>query len=163
MNKGFISLHRKILDWEWYHDHNTTRLFIHLLMKAAHQNTKWQGQQILRGQLITGRKVLAVETGISERSIRTCLENLKTTNELTIKTTNRFSLITLVNYEIYQGIRPAKRPAKSPTNDQQPTTNNNVYNVNKYNKENFSDKNEINTEGLKKLKEARDRIFNKKH
>ena len=163
MNKGFVSLHRKILDWEWYHDHNTTRLFIHLLLKANHQNSKWQGQQIRRGQLVTGRKVLAEETGISEQSIRTCFDNLKSTNEITIKSTNRFSLITLVNYELYQTKQPAKQPTNQPTTNQQLTTNNNVYNVNKYNKENFSDKNEINTEGLKKLKEARDKIFNKKH
>jgi len=124
MINGFIYLHRKIMEWEWYSDIKVCRLFIHLLLKANHENNEWQGIKILKGQLITGRLVLSKETGLSQREIRTCLTKLKTTNEVTIKTTNRFSLITLVNYGIYQNKRPAERPATRPTSDQQTTTNN---------------------------------------
>ena len=67
---------------------------------------------------------MAKQTGISERSIRTCLENLKATNELTIKTTNQFSVITIVNYEKYQ-IKGDEATSKPPTSDQQPTTSKN--------------------------------------
>ena len=30
--EGFINLHRKILDWEWYDDINVFRVFTHLLL-----------------------------------------------------------------------------------------------------------------------------------
>ena len=51
--EGWIKLHRKILDWEWYDDINTKVLFLHLLLTANHEEQKWRGKIIERGQLIT--------------------------------------------------------------------------------------------------------------
>lgn len=102
MQGGWIKVHRKIVDWEWWSDHNTTRLFMYLLLMAAHEDIKFQGKVIKRGQLVTSRAKLSLATGISERSIRTSLENLKTTNEIAIKSTNRFTIITICKYEDYQ-------------------------------------------------------------
>lgn len=135
-NNGWISLHRKILDWEWWDDINTSRLFIYLLLKANHEKKKWRGIEIDRGQLITGLHSLQKGTGISIRSIRTSLKRLKSTSELTSKTTNKFSLITITRYDDYQGEEgrttsktTSKVTNKRQTNDKQTTTNNN------YNKE----------------------------
>lgn len=102
MKGGWIKVHRKIVDWEWWSDHNTTRLFMYLLLMATHEDIRHQGIVIKRGQLVTSRAKLSLATGISERSIRTSLENLKTTNEITIKSTNRFTIITICKYEDYQ-------------------------------------------------------------
>ena len=99
---GWIKMHRKLLEWEWYTDSKIVHLFVHLLLKANHKDSKYRGMIIKRGQLITGRKLLSIETGMSERNIRTCLDRLKTTNELTIKATNKYSIVTICNYEIYQ-------------------------------------------------------------
>ena len=99
---GWIKLHRKLLDWEWYNDSVTKDLFLHLLLKANHEPGRWKGVDIDRGEVVTGRKVLAKELGFSERNIRTAINKLKSTNELTIKSTNRFSLIKLNNYDEYQ-------------------------------------------------------------
>lgn len=99
---GWIKLHRKIQDWEWYRDGNTFRLFVHLLLNANHSPQRWEGIVIGRGQLITGRKALSVQTGLSERAARTALSRLKTTSEITIKTTNQYSIITINNYDAYQ-------------------------------------------------------------
>ncbi len=130
---GWIKLHRKVTRWGWYDDANTFRLFMHLLLMANHKDGDWHGIEIKRGQFVTGRKVLAKALKLSERSVRTSLTRLKTTNELTIKTTNRFSIITIVNYNAYndknlendqQNDQPTAN--KRPTNDQQTTTNKNV-------------------------------------
>ena len=102
MKNGWIKLHRSITKWEWWSDHNTARLFMYLLLMATHEDIKFQGKVIKRGQLVTSRAKLSLATGISERSIRTSLENLKTTNEITIKSTNRFTIITICKYEDYQ-------------------------------------------------------------
>jgi hypothetical protein len=102
---GWIKVFRSLLDWEWYKKPNMVHLFIHLLLSANHESKKWQGIEIKRGQLVTGRKSLSKATGISERSIRTCLEMLKTTSELTIKTTNKYSIITICKYEDYQELK----------------------------------------------------------
>ncbi len=125
-NPGYIKLFRKLTEWEWYDDANTFRLFIHLLLNASFESNNWQGITLQPGQLITGRKRLAKELKLSERQIRTSLSRLKSTNEIATKTTNKFSIVTICNWEDYQsekeGKRPAERPAKEPTNDQQTTT-----------------------------------------
>jgi len=127
--EGWIKLHKKFLKWEWSDDPNMVCLFIHLLIRANYEPSKWRGETIERGQLLTGRKQLSKWTGISERSIRTCLERLKTTSELTIKPTNKFSIITICNYEKYQQIPTSTSTIQTPTTDQQPTTSNNTKNT----------------------------------
>ena len=129
MNNGFIALQRKILDWEWYTDPNTFRLFIHLLLKANHAPKKWQGQIIDRGQVITGRITLSKELKLSEQQIRTSINKLKKTEEITSTATSHYTLITLVNYNSYQD-KPKtatnKANIQQPADNQPVTTNNNI-------------------------------------
>lgn len=98
---GFIKLHRKLQQWEWYNKSEMVHLFIHLLINANSEDGEWQKQPIKRGQLITGLHSLSEKTGISIRTIRTCLDRLKSTSELTIKSTNKFSIITICKYDDY--------------------------------------------------------------
>lgn len=102
MSDGWIRLHRKILNWGWYTDINTSRLFIHLLLKANHKSNHWRGHQIDRGSCITSLRHLSNETGLSIMQIRTAINKLKSTGELTIETTSQFSYITMNNYNEYQ-------------------------------------------------------------
>lgn len=126
IDEGYIKLHRKMLTWEWYTDINTKAVFLHCLFKANWKDGRYRGQIIKRGSFVTGRKKLAKELGLSEQEIRTALEHLKSTNEITIKSTNRFSVITVVNYGVYQDIpdteQPTKQPTKRQTSNQQSTT-----------------------------------------
>lgn len=125
---GWIKIHRSILDWEWYGDINTKLLFLHLLLKANHKDKKWQGMTIKRGQILTGRLALSLETGLSERMVRTSLDKLKSTNEIAIETTNKNSVITILNYDSYQDLDSddqhidQQATNKRPTDDQQTTT-----------------------------------------
>lgn len=98
---GFIKLHRKLQTWEWYNKSEMVHLFIHLLINANNEDKKWQKIDVKRGQLITGLHSLSEKTGISIRTIRTCLDRLKSTSELTVKTTNKFSIITICKYDDY--------------------------------------------------------------
>lgn len=102
MNKGFISVYRKITEWEWYDDANTFRLYMHLLLKANWETKKWHGKIIERGSLITSREKLARELKLGVHQIRTGLDKLRNTENLTIKTTNKYTLITIENYNDYQ-------------------------------------------------------------
>ena len=99
---GWIKIHRKILDWEWYTDTNTKSVFLHLLLKANYKPSKFRGHDIGVGQVVTGRKGLASDLGLSEMQVRTSLDKLKSTSDITIKTTNQFSVVTIVNYGSYQ-------------------------------------------------------------
>jgi hypothetical protein len=117
---GWVHIHRKLLEWEWYDDMNTFRVFIHLLLKASFREGAWRGHAIPEGSLIIGRHILAKETRLSEQSVRTALEHLKSTNEVTIESTKQFSLVKINNWAKYQD---TNQPINQrPTNDQ-PTTN----------------------------------------
>lgn len=129
---GWIRLHRRILDWEWYTDVNTKVLFMHLLLRASHKPHKWMGMTIEAGQLATGLFALSQETGLSVQNIRTSLNRLKSTNSITIKSTNRFSIITLLGWDRYQSKevdQQANQQASQQTTNKQLTTNKNVKNV----------------------------------
>lgn len=123
LQNGFIALHRSLLSWGWHADPATGWLFVNLLLMANWTDSEWQGMTIKRGQLVTGRKALAAQTGLSERQIRTALDHLKSTNELTIKSTNKFSLITLVNYGKFQDVQSDIDQQNDQQVDQRPTSN----------------------------------------
>lgn len=130
--QGFVMLHRKICDWEWYTDTNTKALFIHLILMANHKDEKWRGEIIKRGTLITSYGSLSAQTGLSVQQIRTSLKNLEKTGDILRKPTQRNTLIIVTNYEFYQS--PSEKPTNELTNNQQAinkptnkqsTTNNN--------------------------------------
>jgi hypothetical protein len=122
---GWIKIHRQILNWEWYSDNNAFRVFMHLILKANHKDRRFKGIELKAGSVVTSRDILAIETGLSVRQIRTALDKLKTTNEVTIKTSSKGTIIQVVNYEKYQ-IETSEATNERPTNDQQTTTNKNV-------------------------------------
>jgi len=102
MDNGWICMHRKILDWEWYGEDNMVRLFLYLLLSANYEDSQWRGRVVKKGQLITGLKKLSFATGLSEKSIRTCLNRLVKSGEIVKGATNKFTIITICNYNRYQ-------------------------------------------------------------
>ncbi len=101
MAAGWIKLHRKIVNWQWYTDTPVKSLFVHLILTANHKAKVWKGVTIGRGQLITSVLKLSTDTGLSEQQIRTALKKLKSTNEITIETTTLNTCITVINIEKY--------------------------------------------------------------
>jgi hypothetical protein len=101
-NNGHILLHRKFRDWEWYTDINVKTLFIELLFQANWKDNKWKGILIKRGSLLTSLNSLSTSTGLTVKQIRTCLDKLQRTNEVASKSTNRYRIITVLNYDKYQ-------------------------------------------------------------
>lgn len=125
MSQGYIKIHRKIFEWEWYSDVNTKCLFFHLLLSANHTEKKWRGVLIKRGEVITSLSNLATETNLSVRNVRTALNRLKSTHEVTIKTTNKYTLIKLVKYSDYQGSNEESDTQNDTQDDKRVTTNKN--------------------------------------
>ena len=101
---GWIKLHRSLLEWEWYDDINTTRLFIHCLLRANHKPGKWRGYDIARGEFLTSLQSLSDETGLTVRQIRTSITKLKSTSELTSKATSKLTRLTVCKYDTYQSL-----------------------------------------------------------
>lgn len=121
---GWIKIHRQILDWEWYSDNNAFRVFMHLILKANHKDRRFKGIELKAGSIVTSRDFLSMETGLSVRQVRTSLDKLKSTNEVTIKTSSKGTIIQLVNYEKYQ-LATNEMTNERPASDQQATTNKN--------------------------------------
>ena len=100
--EGFVKIHRSLLGWQWYTDTPTKCLFIDLLLSANFADKKWKGIVIERGQLVTSIDHLSLSTGLTPKQIRRALDNLESTGEITTKRTNKFTLITICNYDNYQ-------------------------------------------------------------
>lgn len=131
---GLIKLNRSILEWGWYNDPNTMRLFLHLMLKANYTDGEFKTHIIKRGQLVTGRKRLSEELNMSEQEVRTALNHLKSTGEITVNPTSKYSIITLNSYDKYQSLTNTSTD-KQPSNSQHSTTNKPQYNKGKkYNK-----------------------------
>lgn len=115
----YVKLFRKMTDWEWYTDVNTKVLFLHCLIKANWRPGSWHGYKYERGQFITSLPTLANETGLTERQVRTALNHLKATGEVTDWHNNKIRIITVVSYDKYQG----ERQANGQPDDRQATGN----------------------------------------
>ena len=121
MNESWIKLFRKFKEWGWYKNSNVKDLFLEILLTANFDDKPWQKIIVSRGQLVTSIGHLSEETGLSVRQVRTALNNLKLTNELTIKTTPQYTLITVNKYNDYQQMTSEVTNERQ-TNDNQVTT-----------------------------------------
>ena len=136
----YIKLCDKIVDWEWFTDGNMLKVWLYLLVKAQYADGKYRGVEVKRGQLLTGRKLIASETRLSEQQVRTCINRLKSSGQITIESTNQYSLITIVKYDDYQGsdsynIKQIIQPANLPITNGQPTDNQRITTYKKDKKE----------------------------
>ena len=114
---GWIKIHRKFLDWEWFNKSEAVHLFLFMLIKANHKSGKWQGIDIERGQFISSLGNISNATGISVQTIRTILKKLEKTNEIELKSTSQFTIVTICKYECYQDENETTN--KQITNNQQ--------------------------------------------
>lgn len=90
------------MQWEWFDKPEMVQLFIWLLLNANYADKKWQGTVIKRGQLLTTTPKIMEALRLTERQTRTCISRLKSTGEVSVKTTNKYSIITICNYDRYQ-------------------------------------------------------------
>lgn len=128
---GFVKIHRKLKEWEWYNKSEMVHLFMHLILSANNSDGSWQGREVKRGQLITGLHSLNKATGISIQTLRTCLKRLQNSHEINIQSTKLNSLITICKYDDYND--KYQQANKQSTNDQQ--TSNKRSTTNKNDKE----------------------------
>lgn len=103
-SNGWIRLHKRILRWEWFSDGKTLSVFIYLLLSANFTDGYLQNVPVKRGQVVTSYQRIAASTGISLSSARRAVENLVSTGEISYEATNKYSLITINKYEMYQDV-----------------------------------------------------------
>lgn len=124
MHRGYIKIWRKTLDSGLLQKPNSLALFVYMLMEATHKPIRYGTVELERGQLVTGRHKLSKELNMSEQTVRTCIEHLTKFDFITSKSTNKFTVYTIVNYSKYQDtdVVPNQEDNQQATNEQ-PTTN----------------------------------------
>ncbi|WP_367618250.1 hypothetical protein, partial [Ruthenibacterium lactatiformans] len=103
-NDGYIKLYRKMMKWGWYTDTNAKCVFLHLLFLAQYEACFYRGIELEVGQAVTSIREISLQTGISVQSVRTAINHLKSTQEITQCTHGKFSVFTIKNYIEYQGV-----------------------------------------------------------
>lgn len=101
-DRTYIKLFHQMLEWGWYGDTNTFRVFMHILLRANYKESEYLGHKIGAGECVFGYNAWSEKLGLSVRQIRTAIEHLKSTNEIRVRATNRFSIITVVKWEFWQ-------------------------------------------------------------
>lgn len=125
MELGWIKLHRKLALKGYYKKSAYVHLWIHLLLRANRQQEEfmWDGgiTAVKEGQLLTGRKSLSQQTGISETTIERILDLLEKEGQIGQQKTTKNRLITILNWKSYQSV-----DNKRTTDGQQADTNKNT-------------------------------------
>jgi hypothetical protein len=117
-------LYRSVLNWEWFKDQNVLQFYIYCLLKANESDISYKGIEVKRGSFITTLKDISEDTGLSMRQTRTCIDRLKTTQNLTSKTTNKFTILTICKYDDYNNTLNKKDIKSDKQNDKQTTNKN---------------------------------------
>ena len=100
---GWIALSRKLLDWQWHDEPKMVALWVHILLRASHETTKYRGITTQRGQLATTYRFLAATVGLSLKEIRICIKKLQEEQSITLQGVKGVGIIiTVNNYDQYQ-------------------------------------------------------------
>jgi len=180
--QGWIKLHRKIRSNAIFNDLQLFRLWVICLTEATHKGYDQPlGRQLLRveqGQFITGRfdlhemynRGLKPKDRVAEKTVWRWLEKLQELEYLTIKTTNKYSIVSIDNWALYQGnefdgdqLNDQQMTNKCPTNDQLMTTNKNVKNVKNDNNNTTTNKDDVDIiaeeyQALRRMAEGKEYI-----
>lgn len=88
-------------DWEWYENTNVFRLFYHCLLHTNLEDKRYCGKEIKAGQFVSSIQRISAETGLTESQVRTALKKLKDTGYISTKSTNKYTIYTVNEYQKY--------------------------------------------------------------
>lgn len=123
MNEGWVKFYRKLLGSAIWQNHNLTRFWTWCLLKATHETItvpiKHTKVALEPGQFIFTRPMACTETGLSEKTVRLCVETLRAGDSAEIGLTkgHNFSVVTVLkwrDYQIQDAIGAGKRAGKGP-------------------------------------------------
>ena len=116
--KGWIKLYRSIQDWKWFYDDAVLRGWIYLLVNANSEDGEWNGLEVKRGQIVVSISSLAESLKVSVQQARRVLKALKSTHDIVSVSTNKFTLISICEYESYQSGGKKGQQANQQANQQ---------------------------------------------
>lgn len=137
----YIKLDRNMVRWKWWKNRNTLQVFIWLLFEANVADHEFEHEIIHRGEVVTSLPTLCKSTGLTTQQVRTSLQHLISTGEITCRSNNKYRVISIVNYSTYQGESTGKKTVNQQTTNRQLTDKQQQY------KNDKNIKNEKNNKG----------------
>ena len=119
---GFIFLFRSFKEWRWFKDIKVRSVFELCLLNANVKDKEWMGIIVPKGSFVTSLEHLSYENGTTIQETRTALKKLVSTGEISVKSTNKFTQITVNNWSKFQS-HPSKLTNKQQTTNNQLTIN----------------------------------------
>lgn len=107
-SSGWVKFYRQALENAWLQNHRLWAFWSYCLLKASHKDTEvtvgYQRVSLKPGQFVFGRVKASMDLAMTETQIRTCLNSLKMTGNITSKSASKYSIITIVNWHSYQSV-----------------------------------------------------------
>lgn len=110
----FVKLDRNLLKWRWFQHPKTLVVWLWLIMKANVEDHDFEKETIHRGEVATSRKRISADTGLTEREVRTALDHLKSTGEVSVRIRPKYQVISIPEYGKYQDVPSGRASGKSP-------------------------------------------------
>lgn len=105
MKQGFIKIDRQILEWRYHDCYYAFTIWMHILLLANWTDGFFKGNPIKRGELVTSINNLMLVTGIkSDNTIRKWLKVFESEEMISLKSTNKYTHINIVNYDKFQDV-----------------------------------------------------------
>lgn len=108
----FVKLDRNIKDWRWFKNRNVLQVWIWLLVSVNIKPHDFENETIQPGEVATSRKTIAAATGLTERQVRSAIDALKKTGEVSVRIRARYQVITILRWASYQSIMSGKMSGK---------------------------------------------------
>lgn len=106
MAKGWIKVHRALLEHGIFQNAELLQVWMYCLLQATYQEKDYPlGRTVVHlqpGQLLCGRRSMSNRLGVNENQLRKNMGLLEQLGAITIESTNRYSIVTIVNWALYQ-------------------------------------------------------------
>ena len=102
LNNSWLKLPRSFTSWRWYHDSKMVHVFLYFLLQANVKKTDYLSLTVYPGQVVTSLAIIAEDTGLSPRNIRTCLQKLSQTGDIKVQSSNKGTIVTIRDYSRFQ-------------------------------------------------------------
>ena len=141
---NWLKLNRSILTSSVFDNPKLLKVWIWCLCKASHKpHDQVVGQQVQHleaGQFIFGRHTASEELKIPESTVNDYMKLLQKMQNINIKSNNKYSVVTVENWALYQGDHHGFQQQIRQQTDNKPTTNRQQTDTNKKGKKGKKDR-----------------------
>ena len=112
---GYIKIFRQIKDWQHFQESSVLLVWLWLLVSVNFKDGYFHGKLVKKGEIITSFRKISEETGLSINTIRSCLDKLKMSGEISQKKSensqiSQYTHIVVNQFVKYQSVSMVDTP-----------------------------------------------------